>query len=305
MELNLRESDKYSIEGKIVDVNDKSSTLTISVTSPFEREIKFQCSSAYYNLLHPPVTSKYNWIDWVAGGEHPSVCEASVYYNTSHKCFYRKESGRESEWERADFEDIYNDDGADLFVKHVGMPEKYQFFLFKYKPILHKGQLCHFSAYAIDRTDRNTHSVHGKKIKRHPEDYTWIYDPDTFYGEKWDAESIDGLVKEIRPSRDCVEQLFKFYKDDDRITESIDDLVREILPSRECLEESLKRHDAADAELKRKEWKEKLERIKSAPEHFQNWLAKYNQIWYFFATFLAGALGTLIATLIINYFRSK
>lgn len=292
--------DEYSIEGKIVDINDRSSTLTISVTSPFIGVIKFQCSLEYYNLLHPPVTSKYNWIDWVSGDGHPSVTEASVYYNTSHKCFYKKESDRESEWESADFEDIYNDDDRYLFVKHLDMPEKYQFFLYKYKSILHKEQICHFSAYAVRRINRDWKSIQNNEVERHPEDYTWIYDPDTFYGEKWDAESIDGLVKEIRPSRECLKQLFKSYKDDDRIIESIDDLVQEIRPSRECLKQLLKSYRADG----RKAWGEKLKRIgkgiKSAPERFQNWLAKYNQIWYFFATFLAGALGTLIATLIIN-----
>ncbi len=292
--------DEYSIEGKIVDINDRSSTLTISVTFPFVREIEFRCSSEYYNMLHPPVTSKYNWIDWVADDGHPSVREASAYYNTSHKCFYKKESGSESEWERADFEDIYNDDDPYLFEKHLDTPEKYQFFLFKYKSILHKEQVCHFSAYAIHRINRDWKSIKNNEVERHPEDYTWIYDPDTFYGEKWDVESIDGLVKEIRPSRECVEQLFKSYKDDDRIIESIDSLVKEILPSRECLEELLKRHDAADDELRRKEWKKKWERIKSIPKRVEDFIAEYPRSLWLIITLgmLLVGIGTFIASIL-------
>ena len=261
--------DKYeNITGKIIDIND-GSTLTISVTFPFVSEIKVQCISEHYDILHPPTPFKYNWMD--PQGSHPNISEDAAYYNTNDKCFYRKEFGRESEWERTDFEDIYDDNPNLLHFlrKNLNMQEKYNFFLSKYKSILHKGQLCRFSAYAIYRDSRNWRSIQNTLVGSNPSGYTWIYDPDTFYAEKWDAESIDGLVKEI-------------------------------LPSRECLEESLKRHDAADDELRREKWKEKWERIKSAPERFQNWLAKYNQIWYFFATFLAGALGTLIATFIIN-----
>lgn len=261
--------DEYGIDGKIIDINDRSSTLTISVTSPFTSVIKIHCIPEHYNTLHPPLTSKYNWIDWVAGDGHPSAREASVYYNTSHKCFYKKESSRESEWERADFEDIYNDDDPYLFVKHLDVPEKYQFFLYKYKSILHKEQVCHFSAYAIRRINRDWKSIQNKEVERHPEDYTWIYDPDSFYGEKWDAESIDGLVKEI-------------------------------LPSRECLEESLKRHDAANDELRRKEWKKKWKRIKSIPKRVENLIAEYpRSLWLIISIgmFLIG-MGTLIVSIL-------
>ena len=269
MEIYLGYGDRYSIEGKIVDINDRSSTLTISVTSPFVSEVKFHCSIGYYNTLHPPVTSKYTWISWVRDGAHPVVSEAAAYYNTNDKCFYKKESGSESQWERADFEDIYNDDDPHLFVKHLDMPEKYQFFLYKYMSILHKEQLCHFYAYAIDETGTKFHSVHGKKVARHPEDYTWIYDPDSFYGEKWDAESIDGLVKEI-------------------------------LPSRECLEALIKRHDAADDELNRKKWKERWERVKSIPRRVEDSIGEYpRSLWLIITlgTFILGIV-SFIASLL-------
>lgn len=272
MAIIFDEYDKYGIGGKIVDIND-SSTLTISVTSPFVREIKFQCSSEYYKLLHPPVTSKYNWIDWVSGDGHPSVREASAYYNTSHKCFYKKESGRESEWERADFEDIYNDDDSYLFEKHLDTPEKYQFFLYKYKSILHKGQLCHFSAYAIHRINRDWKSIQNNEVERHPEDYTWIYDPDSFYGEKWDAESIDGLVKEIRPSRETLNQLLASY-------------------------------DAEDQEAKRKDrtewWEGKKRTCKDAVDRLNQNLKEYKPIY----TFIFGVVGgSLIMKFILPLFK--
>ena len=149
------------------------------------------------------------------------VTEASAYYNTKDKCFYRKESGSGSAWERTDLDDIYKDNPASILykkLKYAGKISISGYAYNKYMWILHKEQLCHFSAYAMQMTNRNWHSIHNMQVERHSGDYFWIYDPDTFYGEKWDAESIDGLVKEV-------------------------------LPSRECLEELLKRHDAADEEL--------------------------------------------------------
>lgn len=260
--------DKYEdITGKIIDVNN-SGTLIISVTSPFIGVIKIQCISEHYDVLHPPVSPEYNWIDWVQGDAHPIVMEASAYYNTNDKCFYKKEYGKESEWEHIDFENLY-EDNPHLFTKNLNSQVKYDLFLSKYIPILHKEQVCHFSAYAIRRINRDWKSIQNNEVERHPGSYTWIYDPDTFWGEKWDTESIDGLVKDI-------------------------------LPSREGLEELLKRHDAADEELKRKKRKEKWERIKSTPERLQNWLTKYNQIFLLLTSSLVGAIVTLIATLLIT-----
>ena len=97
-------------------------------------------------------------------------------------------------------------------------------------------------------------------VKRHPEDYTWIYDPDSFHIEKWNTESIDSLVKEIRPSRDCLKQLRKTYRADDRKT----------------IVEKLKRIGIA---------------IKYAPRRFWNLLSKDGKL----VIRLAIALGTLIA----------
>ena len=269
MAISFDEYDRYSIEGKIIDINDNNSTLTISVTSPFINVIKFYCNSEHYDTLHPPVSSKYEWIAWVQDDAHPIVTKASAYYNTKDKCFYRKESDSGSAWERTDFDDIY-EDNPHLLTKNLNMQEKYQFFLFKYMSILHKEQLCHFSAYAIDTTNRNNwHSIKNKGVERNPNDYTWIYDPDTFHGEKWDTESIDGLVKEIRPSRDCLKQLLESYKTN-------------------------------YWEVTKEKWKSGWKTIKSAPERFQNWLTKYDKIWYILTSSLVGALVTLIVSSIIN-----
>jgi len=271
MAIIFNEFDRYSIAGKITNINN-SSTLTISVTSPFVIEIHFHCSSDHYDMLHPP-TFKYNWTSWVQGAGHPVVSEAAAYYNEIHKCFYKKESGSEAEWERTDFKDIY-DDNPNFLTKNRNMQEKYQFFLYKYMSILHKEQLCHFSAYAIDQTNRKSRSISGKQVERHPDDYFWIYDPDTFHGEKWDAESIDGLVKEIRPSRECLEELIESYKADER-------------------EAKRKKDD--------EKWDRRWQSIKSTPECLQNWLAKYDKILILFT----GSVGTLIIKFIIDYFRNK
>ena len=295
MAITINESDAYYIMGKIIGINNYR--LTISVTSPFTEEIDFDCNVDYYDQIHPPKSVEYNWED--LRESHPTITEASTYYNTNHKSFFKKEYGAESEWKPTDFEDIY-DSNPNLLKNEKKYREKYLFFIDKYLQTLHKGQLCRFKAYPIEKNNRNTHSVQRILVEEYPNKYNWIYDPDSFFTERWITESIDDLVQEIRPSRECVKQLFESYKDDDRIIESIDDLVKEILPSRECVEQLLERHDAADEELKRKEWKEKLERIKSTPERLQNWLTKYNQIFLLLTSSLVGSIVTLIATLLIK-----
>ena len=243
MAISFHEYDRYSIKGKIIDVNDRSSTLIISVTSPFASEIEFNCSSDHYDMLHP-ATFKYTWISWVQGAGHPNETEAAAYYNKTHKCFYKKEYGSESEWERTDFEDIY-DDNPNLLSKNLNMQEKYKFFLYRYMSILHKEQLCRFSAYAIEWDNRSWRSIKNKQVERHPDDYDWIYDPDTFHGEKWDAESIDGLVKEIRPSRDCVEWLIESYKTEDQ--------------------EAKRKDKKEKRENKKNKWKNRFDRFEQYP----------------------------------------
>lgn len=267
MAISFDEYDRYSIKGKIIDVND-SSTLIVSVTSPFSAKIQFHCSSDHYDMLHPPASPKYDWIDWGGHDTPPIAAGAAASYDTKEKCFYKKESGLDSGWKRTDFEDIYNDN-PNLLVKNMNMQEKYKLFLYKYMSILHKEQLCHFSAYAIPTDNRSRHSTRSKQVERHPEDYFWIYDPDTFHGEKWNVESIDGLVKEIQPSRECLKQLLESYKADEK-----------------------------EAMVER--WKIRWKTIKSTPERFQNWLTKYDKILILLTSSLVSAIVTLIATLIIT-----
>ena len=271
MAISFHEYDRYSIKGKIINVNDNS-TLTISVTSPFVNEVKFYCNSDHYDMLHPPKFT-YSWISWVRDSTHPVVSEAAAYYNTNDKCFYKKESGSESEWKRTDFKDIY-EDNPNLLTKNINvLPEKYQSFLYKYMPTLHKEQLCHFSAYVIKRTDTKFHSVRGQEVERHPNDYdyTWIYDPDTFRGEEWDTESIDGLVKEIRPSRECLNQLLASYEAEDRKTWV-------------------------------EKWKKRWQGIKSSPERFRIWLDKYDKMMIGLGGLIVGVILATFA--ILTYFKN-
>lgn len=267
MPITIKESHKYDISGKIIDIN--GSTFTISVTFPFTHEIKFYCRSRDYNALHPPVSSKYNWIRWVEGDGPPNISEASAYYNTEDKCFYKKESGRASEWEAIDFEDLYDDDPL-LFTEdpNIIQEKKYWFFQDRYMSILQKEQLCNFSAYVIRKEDLR--SVHSQEVERYPDDYDyfWIYDPDSFSAEKWDAESIDDLVKEIRPSRDCLEQLLKSYEDDDR-------------------------------DAKRERWDRRWKKIKSTPKRVEDFMGKYSRLLWFIITFGMFLVG--IGSLIVAY----
>ena len=262
MAITINEFDRYNISGKIVNKHRNSSTFTIFVTSPFTCEIKFYCSPENYDMLHPPVSSKYNWISWVQGDGHPSVSEASAYYNTTDKCFYKKESGSASEWEAIDFEDIY-DDNPNLLNRNTNRRrDQYDFFLNKYVSILQKEQLCEFSAYAL----HESRSVHNIQVERRPDEYYWIYDPNSFYAKKWSAESIDDLVKEIRPSRECLKQLLKSYKDGDR-------------------------------KAKREKWKKRWQGFKSTPKRLQNWLAEYDKLMIGLGGLIIGIITASVAIL--------
>ena len=274
MELTINKSDVYYIRGKIIDIEEARGIFTISVTHPFtcDCEIKFHCESGHYYLLHPVPSiyedpSKYNWIG--LHETHPPVAGASAYYNTEVKCFYKKESGTESEWKHEDFKDIYYDN-PNLFRKNSDRwLAEYFFFLRRYRSILHKEQLCEFSAYAL----HESRSVKNKQVERHPDDYFWVYDPDTFRAEKWDTESIDDLVKDIRPSRDCLQQLLKSYEDDDRDT-------------------------------KKEKWERRCETIKSTPKRLQNWLAEYDKLIIVLITLASGAIGAAVIKAIISMITS-
>ena len=110
MTITINTRDRYFIKGKIVDIAGNG-TLVIFVTHPFSSQIKFTCFPMQYNYIHSSRLSKYNWLG-LDRGSHPPAWEASAYYNTEQKHFYKKESGEddgESEWKAADFEDIYRD----------------------------------------------------------------------------------------------------------------------------------------------------------------------------------------------------
>ncbi len=272
MELTIKKYDVYDISGKIIDINADRGIFTISVTHPFTCEIKFHCERGHYYQLHPVPSiyadpSKYNWMN--LDNDHPNVTEASAYYNTGDKCFYTKESGTESEWKREDFEDIYYDN-PNLFKKDSDRwLAEYFFFLRRYRSILHKEQLCEFSAYAL----HENRSVHNIQVKRRPDEYYWIYDPDSFKAKKWDTESIDDLVKEIRPSRETVEHLSKSYEEDDQ-------------------------------KAKREKWKKRGQWFKSAPKRLQNWLTEYNTLMIAIITLASGAIGAEIIKAIISMITS-
>ena len=152
----INERDGYYIMGKIISINRNS--LTISVTSPFTKKIDFHCSGSYYERIHPPKSFEYDWEG--LRNSHPIITEASTYYNTVHKSFFKKESGTESEWKVIDFEDNYDRD-LNLHNKEQKVLEKYYFFTDRYLLTLHKGQLCRFVAYAFDKNNRNNGSVSG------------------------------------------------------------------------------------------------------------------------------------------------
>lgn len=259
MEITINESHKYYIRGKIIDINEPRGIFTISVTSPFTREIEFRCERGHYYLLHP-VPTKYNWIG--LHETHPPGTGASAYYNTKGKCFYKRESGKGSEWKHEDFEDIY-DDNQNLFSKDSSRwLAEYFFFFRRYYSILQKEQLCEFSAYALHENG----SVHNIQVERRPDEYYWVYDPDTFRAEKWDAESIDDLVKEVRPSREIVEYLSRSYEEDDR---------------------------KAKKEKRDRRW----ETIKSTPKRLQNWLTEYDKLMIGLGGLIVGLITASVAIL--------
>lgn len=262
----IDETDGYYIMGKIIGIN--NNTLTISVTHPFTEKIDFYCNVDYYEQIHPPKSVEYNWEG--LRESHLTITEASAYYNTDHKSFFKKESSTESEWKAIDFEDIY-DSNPNLLKNEQKYPEKYIFFTDKYLQTLHKGQLCRFTAYAIDKSNRNNHSVQNKLVEKFPNEYFWIYDPDSFFTERWTTESIDNLVQETRPSRDCVNQLSEFYEVDDR---------------------------RAKEEKRDRRWKT----IKSTPQRLQNLLTKYDKLMIGLGGLIVGAIAASVA--LLTYLKS-
>ena len=269
MGTTIHQRDRYFIKGKISETPSRDA-LIIFVSQPFSCKIEFTCFPTQYNYIHSSRLSKYDWLD--LHREHPPCWRAAAYYNTEHKHFYKKESADESsgnpEWKVTDFEDIFYDNSHLRTNEFHSQQKEHKFFLDRYIPILQKGMLCSFYAYALEEVDEgNWKSVHSKQVKRYPNDYDdhWIYDPDSFCIEEWNAESIEGLVKEI-------------------------------LPSRECLEELLKRHDAADEELKKEKRKERREWIKSIPKRIENRLQSYPRtLWLIIS---GGTLALGIITLI-------
>lgn len=255
----IRQNDRYLIKGKIVETANDD-TLVIFVTEPFSCQIQFTCFPIQYNSIHSSRLSKYNWLG-LHGGPHPLGWGiAAAYYDTEKKCFYKKEAGNASdgdpEWEVTDFKDIYHDNSSLRTNELYSQQKEHKFFVDRYIPILQKGMLCNFDAYALEEVDEeNSKSVHRKRVERHPndDDYHWIYDPDSFRIEEWNAESIEGLVKEI-------------------------------LPSRECVKELRKRHRAIDKESRRKIPKEICEWIKSTLKRFENHLQKYPRLSWFILT---------------------
>lgn len=285
MEFHIDRYDAYDIRGVFIQKGENAN-LVISVNDPLNREIDFECYSGIYNRLHPPRSrygsnSQYTWLGIEKDLHRTPAGDAdyynnSVYYNVEDNCFYKKGAGDTSEWERTDFEEVY-DDNPNLLGKDTDQGS-YVLFRDRYRAILHKGMLCNFYAYALEKKDDGTYrSISTNNVKRHPEDYTWIYDPDSFHIEKWNTESIDSLVKEIRPSRDCLKQLRKTYRADDR----------------KAIVKKLKRIGKA---------------IKSAPRRFWTLLSKDGKLVIRLATLII-ALGTLIAgttvavITILNYFN--
>lgn len=209
MVIAIETRDKYFIKGKIIEAD--NDTLVVCVTQPFSCQIKFMCYPAHYNYIHSSRLSKYNWLG-LDRGSHPESLGASAYYNAEQKTFYKRESDSESEWEISDFEDIYRDNSHFRTNDLYSYQKEHKFFVDRYIPILQEGQSCTFYAYALQETnEKGYQSVYNSQVKRHPDDpeYRWIYDPDTFYVGKWGPESIDDLVKETLPSRECLEKLLK------------------------------------------------------------------------------------------------
>ena len=271
MAITINTHDRYLIKGKIVDIANNGA-LVIFVTYPFSSKIEFTCFPMEYNYIHSSRLSKYNWLG-LNSGSHPQVWEASAYYNTEQKNFYKKESAGESEWKATDFEDIYYDNSRLLTNDLHSYQKEHKFFVDRYIPILQKEQACAFYAYALQKTNEgNRQSVNSSQVERYPDDrdYLWIYDPDTFYLEKWGTESIDDLVKEVRPSKECVKQLLKSYEDDDR-------------------------------KAKKEKWNKVSETIKSTPKRFEDFLRKYKQSTIGLGGVIVGAILAIVA--LLTYFK--
>ena len=236
--------------------------IVISVTSPFVEEIHIESD----DNIHKAYSETYSLLPPQA--EHPKGEYRSIYYNTEEQRYYRSEwRPKKPELEESEWGYIWVITDSEYITKHAKRCEKLQAHYRSYHDI-HKGQLCVFTGYAIDPNGdfKKPSTIESKLIL---DDRTkWFFNPWSFKVSLLDENTIDGLVKEI-------------------------------LPSRECLEESLERHDAADDELKRQERNKRWQSIKSIPKRVENFIGRYPRLLWLIITF--GMLLVGIGSLIVAY----
>ena len=272
----------------------KDYILKILVNHPFNAEISIIMNTDTWNK-YVNYSFERKWKGFL--DSHPKECNSMDFYcNPQEGKFYMGSSTDDenySVWEETTLEEIVNISRlAWTFSRHIHTDYNR----------LHAGQTCEFYAYAIDNNDR---LYKPSTIEDNFPKYKWIYNPLTFKAHDITSESIEHLIAKTPPPKLVADKIILNHIQEFQHSKTnglnIDGLVKEVLPSRECLEGLLERHDAADEELKRKEWKEKSERIKSIPKRVENFIGKYPRLLWLIIT-----LGTFfvgIGSLIVSYLK--
>ena len=275
----------------------KDCSLTILIDDPFNAKINIEIDTDEWNeYINYFINRKWKGI-LESHPEKPN--SGDCYLNSQEHEFYIASTIDDKGnpiWQKSTLEKfLYASYAAMRFSRHIHTDYN------RY----HAGQRCEFKAYAIDANDN---LFKPSSIKKDFHEYQWIFYPTTFTAHDITSESIEHLIAKTPPPKLVADKIILNHIQEFQHSKTnglnIDGLVQEIRPSRDCVEWLLESYKTEDREAKRKEEEEKRDRrsktIKSAPERFQNWLTKYDKIWLLLTSSLVSALVTLIVSSIIN-----
>ena len=176
--------------------------IVISVTNPFVEEICIDVDNDFYREY----SETYLHLEPQATDPDIQGIALRVYYNTQDKCYYKsqwgttEESGWGCTWVETD---------RDSITTHVRRSEQLQALFRRYSEI-HKGQLCYFTAYAVDpKGDPTLPSIVESMFDRHK----WFYNPFSFEVELLDQDTIDDFVAETPISKEMTDKMVLHHKE--------------------------------------------------------------------------------------------
>ncbi len=273
----------------------KDYILKILVNHPFNAEISIIMNTDTWNKYVNYSVSR-NWRGFL--DNHPKECNSMDFYcNPQEGKFYMGSSTDDknySVWEETTLEKIVNISRlAWEFSRHIHTDYNR----------LHAGQTCEFYAYAIDNNDR---LYKPSTIEDNFPKYKWIYNPLTFKAHDITSESIEHLIAKTPPPKLVADKIILNHIQEFQHSKTnglnIDGLVKEIRPSRECLKQLLESYEAEDQKTWVEKWKKRWQGIKSSPERFRIWLDKYDKMMIGLGGLIVGVILATFA--ILTYFKN-